>query len=224
MTQTMNARSAAAHRAFLAHVEMLGGSVLEGRWLGSTHPHQIVCAAGHESYVRPNNLKNGQGACRSCAGRDPWTTETEFRKVVSAAGACVLGSYKGTHTPVKIRCIEGHIVSPNPRSLLRGTGVCRVCAGSSWDVFYIVIDDAAQVIKFGITSRDGRARLSDHARDGFTRVEMLRTGLPGSVAPDTEREVKRLLAARGARPVRGREYFPLAWLPTVLEVAAGLPR
>lgn len=221
-TKTMNPRAARAWQDFQDRVTQQGGDVLEACWRGSIQPHRIACASGHESAVRPNNLKNGQGMCATCAGRNPWSTETEFRKAVSAAGAFILGRYQGTHVPVKIRCIEGHEVSPTPRSVLRGSGICRACSGSVWDVFYVVTGPAG--VKFGVTSGDPRPRLTDHRRDGYATVAALHTGLDSTAGLDAERACRTELAAAGLVPVRGREYYGADALPLVLKVAATLSR
>ncbi|BBC30035.1 hypothetical protein SGFS_013290 [Streptomyces graminofaciens] len=96
-----------------------------------------------------------------------------------------------------------------------------MCAGKAWDVFYVVVDEINDTIKFGITSGDPRPRLGMHARDGFGDVVRLVEGLPGDLAPRLERAV--LAALRDAReaPVRGREYFPAHVLPLVLDLVDG---
>ncbi|MGW0465605.1 hypothetical protein ACWDX6_10065 [Streptomyces sp. NPDC003027] len=74
-------------------------------------------------------------------------------------------------------------------------------------MFYVVVDEVSNRIKFGITSGDPRPRLGDHARDGFEVVVRLLAGLPETVAPDLERDVKATLTLAGIKPIRGREYF-----------------
>ncbi len=68
------------------------------------------------------------------------------------------------------------------------------------------------VVKCGITTGDGRHRLLIHAGQGYTEVVRLVTGLPGTVALDTENAVKSALALAGEKPVRGREYFDASCL------------
>jgi hypothetical protein len=75
------------------------------------------------------------------------------------------------------------------------------------------------VVKFGVTSGDPRQRLGAHARDGYTEVVRLVTGLPGTVAPDVERAAKTALAQAGEKPIRGKEYFDISCLAVVLDVA-----
>ncbi|MEV0556271.1 hypothetical protein AB0I27_22815 [Streptomyces sp. NPDC050597] len=88
-------------------------------------------------------------------------------------------------------------------------------------MFYVVADEIADTVKFGITSGDPSPRLYDHARDGFDSVVRLIEGLPGDLAPRLERAV--LAALRDARemPVRGREYFPARTLGLILDVVDG---
>ncbi|MEU1919326.1 hypothetical protein ABZ742_04035 [Streptomyces albogriseolus] len=88
-------------------------------------------------------------------------------------------------------------------------------------MFYVVVDEISDIVKFGITSGDPRARLGIHARNGFDSVVRLLEGLPGDMAPRLERAV--LAALRDAReaPVRGREYFPARVLGLVLDLVDG---
>ncbi len=97
--------------------------------------------------------------------------------------------------------------------------MCRTCANRMWDVFYITVNPALGRVKFGVTSGDERPRLATHRRAGYTE--------PVRVLPDLldahalERHVRATLAAAGATPVQGREYFDVSALPVVLDVADG---
>jgi hypothetical protein len=70
-------------------------------------------------------------------------------------------------------------------------------------------------VKFGITSRDGYARLRTHRVNGFTEVLRLVTGLPEGLAVLTEQKIKLALAMVDAKPVRGREYFSDEYLALI---------
>ena len=50
-------------------------------------------------------------------------------------------------------------------------GLARFCAGTEWDAFYVVTGSG--VVKFGITTGDGRHRLLTHAGQGYTEVMRL---------------------------------------------------
>ncbi len=54
-------------REFQTRVAELGGTVTEPAWLGNKKPHRVVCDAGHECAVRPNNVQQGSSICRTCA-------------------------------------------------------------------------------------------------------------------------------------------------------------
>ncbi|NDK24635.1 hypothetical protein FSY75_09135 [Streptomyces sp. TR1341] len=220
----------AAEAAFRQRLDQLGAVLLEAAYLGSKRGHRVRCAAGHECRPRPKDLAQGGGLCRTCAGdllrgvstgRNPVPevseeVEQRFRERVSALGGTVLAArWEGVGTPTLVRCAEGHEVFPTPSNVLRGTGLCRLCSGKEWDVFYVVTDGGGTV-KFGITSGDPTPRLQYHARDNLTRVVRLHTGLPDTTAPDLERLVLAALREAGEVPVRGKEYFPARVLSRVL--------
>lgn len=213
--------SQASWAAFRARVEEVGGEVLESTWLGSNEPHRVRCASGHENRPRPSNVQKW-GICATCAGNDTKAAEAAFRARLAELGATLLErEWLGASARHRARCAQGHDCSPRPHSVLQGDGICRVCAGKVWDVFYVVADDINDVVKFGITSGDPRPRLYRHARDGFDCVIRLVEGLPADFAPRLERAV--LAALRDAReaPVRGREYFSARPLGLILDVVDG---
>ncbi len=107
---------------------------------------------------------------------------------------------------------------PAPTNVRQGHGICRFCAGSDWDAFYIVTGSG--IVKFGITTGNGRHRLAVHAAKGFAEVVHLATGLSGTVALDTENAVKAALAVAGEKPIQGREYFDISCLGLILDVAS----
>lgn len=122
----------------------------------------------------------------------------------------------------RIRCERGHVTAVTPNNALRW-GVCRKCKNRGWDVFYVVTDDEARILKLGITTGTGRMRLDTHRRDGFETLHRLFTGLPGETAPALEHAVLGALSLANEQPVRGREYFPAHVLPLVLDVADNYP-
>lgn len=210
---------------FKAHVEQLGGVVLEEAWKGKDEPHACLCPKGHQCAPRPGHLSKGVGMCRTCGGNDPIAADAAFRARVRELGGEVLEpKWLGNDKPHRVRCREGHECTPSPSSVQYGNGICRVCAGKAWDVFYVVADEVNDTVKFGITSGNPRPRLGIHARHGFDSVIRLIEGLPGDLAPRLERAV--LAALRDAReePVRGREYFPARTLGLILDVVDGWTR
>lgn len=124
----------------------------------------------------------------------------------------------GGRIPHRVRCANGHVGSPRPNDVLQGQGICAACVGKAWDVFYVVVDEEADVLKFGITTGDPRPRLKDHRAEGFSEVERLFPGLPEGVALELERNVLAALRDAGESPVRGREFFPARALPLVLDL------
>ena len=219
--------SLAAEADFRAAVEAQGGMVLEPSWLGVRTGHRVRCPEGHESSPQPQYLKKGGGICSTCgyASRDPkrpdrsYDTEARFRAAVDAQGGTILeATWKGTDTPHRVRCAEGHEAAPRPANVLRGQGFCVTCAWSSQDVLYVVFNPSAGTVKFGITSGDPAGRLKEHRTAGFTEVVSVRQGLPKGRAFGTEQAVIKDLRASGIRPVHGHEYFDGIHTMTILDL------
>lgn len=209
---------ATAEQAFRARLAELGATPLYGGWLGNQRPHHVQCVSGHECYPRPNDVTQGYGVCRTCAGTDPVANEAAFRARLHELGATPLyDRWRGYKTRHHVRCRHGHDCYPRPDDVRRGQGICRFCAHRKWDAFYVVTSGTA--VKFGITSGNGRIRLAAHARYGYTEVMRLRTGLPGTTAPDTESAIRVALALAGERPAHGREYFGISCLALILDIA-----
>lgn len=208
----------ALETAFRSRLAELGAELLESEWLGALQKHRIRCSAGHDCYVRPNQVQQRYGICRTCAGHDPAAAAAAFGTRLAELGATLLEQeWLGADRPHLVRCSQGHLCRPTPGNVSQGNGVCRVCRGGVWDAFYVVT--SAEAVKFGVTSGDPRPRLRTHIRAGFTEVVRLATGLPGTTAPDTESAVRSALAIAGEKPVQGREYFDASCLALVLDVA-----
>jgi hypothetical protein len=216
--------SATAERAFRKLLEELGAVLLEPTWLGVGRPHRARCAAGHECFPRPADARRRGSLCLVCVGKDSATAERAFRVRVEKLGGVVLEPvWLGNRRPHRVRCAAGHDCAPRPSSVQRGGGICRFCAGHTWDVFYVVVDDDRGWVKFGITSGDPRPRLATHALDGFGRVVRVLEKLPGTTAPDLERDVLAALRLAGERPVQRREYFDAAVTALVLDIVDNYP-
>lgn len=214
-----------AERQFRERVTALGGTVADQVWRGVDASHAVICAEGHECTPRPSELKQGGGLCRSCAGNNPADAERSFRARVEALGGRVVEpKWLGNKVPHTVICAEGHEAAPRPNDVIQGEGICRRCAGRRWDVFYVVTSPRYHHLKFGITSGDPRPRLGAHATDGFTVVNLLLAGLPGTAAPDLETATLATLRMAGEPPVRGREYFDSSVLALVLDVAEDFER
>jgi len=208
--------SATAEAAFRAKVAELGGVILGGYRNAHGKVH-VRCAAGHDCYPTPHGVQQGQGICRTCAGNDPAACEAKFRARLAELGAELLEPYTRSNDPHRVRCAAGHEGRPRPGDVLQGIGVCRVCRSGVADAFYVVTGSPG--VKFGITTGQRRHRLQVHAACGYTEVARLVTGLPGTMALDTENAVKSALALAGEKPVRGREYFDISCLALILDVA-----
>jgi hypothetical protein len=214
----------AAEAKFRARLAEVGAELLEVAWLGVNTPHRIRCNSGHETSPRPGHVAKGRAICWTCSGRNPEVPETAFRARLAEVGAALLEErWLGSLKPHRIRCVEGHDVTTRPSHVLQGRGVCRVCAGKTWDALYVVHDALNGIVKPGITSGDPRPRLADHERDGFDEVIRVHANLPDGVALELESTVLAALEDAKIPPIRGREYFPEGALPVILDLVDNHP-
>jgi formylmethanofuran dehydrogenase subunit E len=213
--------SAAAWAAFQDRVEERGSEVLETEWLGSGVPHRVLCAEGHETTVYPNNVRDQGGVCRVCTGHDPEAAWGSFRALVAEVGGVVVEPrWLGANTRHRIRCAYGHETAPYPTLIQQqGGGVCRVCSGRTFDVFYVLQNPKLGRLKFGITSHTGRARLRTHRKAGYSTELLVRRKLPQGSALEVENAVKAALRRAHLEPAHGTEYFDIAAAPIVLRTA-----
>jgi hypothetical protein len=122
--------SAWSETKFRARLAELGGELLEPSWLGTHVRHRVRCAAGHETTPLPGNVIAGHGICATCARNDPIASEAAFRARLAELGATLLEPYQGNKHPYRVRCAAGHQCSPRPNDVMKGTGICRTCAGN----------------------------------------------------------------------------------------------
>ncbi|MYX39032.1 MULTISPECIES: hypothetical protein [unclassified Streptomyces] len=209
-------RDPATTEARFRQIAARHGWTIAGTYVNNRTPIEMTCAAGHACMPTPNKVLVGRGICSICAGLNSDEAELRFRTLSGQRGWTVIGRYVNAVTPVDMVCDSGHACAPRPNGVLQGHGACRLCAGKTWDAFYVVRNPAADAVKFGITSGDPRPRLSNHARVGYREVIRLHTGLPDTVAPDLERDLLAVLRDAGEVPIVGREYFQGHTLAAVL--------
>jgi hypothetical protein len=160
-----------------------GGTIL-GDYVNTHTPVLVRCPEGRENRVIPKHVLKGVGICSTCKGNAPGISEPRFREAVINRRGEVLGSYVNATTSVLVRCSEGNEVRVQPNNVLSGQGICRVCRGRTWDVFYTVADDVFELLKFGVTSGDARARLRNHRLAGFEQP--VRSDPEASAGPSPE--------------------------------------
>jgi hypothetical protein len=120
-----------AEAKFKARPLELGATLIDTDWRGSHNKHHIRCAAGHDCYSRPGDVIRGDGICRACAGNDPSATAAKFKARLAVLGATLVEEkWLGCHTAHHVRCAAGHDRYPRPRDVIRGDGICRICAGT----------------------------------------------------------------------------------------------
>lgn len=102
----------------------------------------------------------------------------KFNARLQELGATLVGEYTNGRTPVAVRCRNGHDSKPIPSNVLRGRGVCAICAGkhpaASFDKFVRIIE-----------SRGGRV-LGEYVD---TRTKVLVECSEGHRAPTTPNSV-----------------------------------
>lgn len=208
----------ASEADFRGLITELGGEVL-GQYRGAHVLVDCICPNGHPCRVRPTTVRQGIGMCKTCARKDAAAAEAAFRTYMAEAGARVIGQYVTARTPVDCICPNGHPCSPRPNNVQQGAGMCRICAGTTWDVFYVVASPQLCRVKFGVTSGSPGARLGDHRRAGYVEVVRAVTELPDAYV--LEQHVRATLRAADIAPVHGREYFHIDALAVVLDVVDG---
>ena len=138
----------AAEAAFRKRVDELGGVVLQ--WHGTQKPCLVRCANGHKCTPRPHHVMRGTGLCLTCAGQDTRVAETRFRDHVARLGGSVTGVWKGTHTRINVRCVEGHETSPLPDRVFSRESICRICGGrdpeTAWGNFRARVEELGGVV------------------------------------------------------------------------------
>lgn len=212
---------AAAEARFRARLAECGAEMIGPYRSNKTKVH-VRCAAGHDCYPRPAGVLRGLGPCRTCAEKDPVAAEAAFRARLADLGAMPLyAEYLGNKVPHHVRCACGADCYPRPADVRAGDGICVKCARMAYTVFYVLGHESEPQVKFGISHRGGRRRLSNHRVDGFTVVHLLKTDLAPGVPRTAEKAVMSALALAGEKPVRGKEYFAESCLPLILDVATG---
>lgn len=140
----------AAEAAFRKRVEELGGVVIQTEWRGTNEPSLVRCANGHECTPRPHHVMRGTGLCLTCAGQDTKVAEVRFRQAVADLGGVVVGSWKNTHTRVRVRCAVGHECTPIPHLVFRRGSICRTCGRrdpeASWKAFRARVRELGGVV------------------------------------------------------------------------------
>lgn len=214
-TLARSERSIAAEESFYRSLAEYGAVSLEP-WVHMQHKHRVKCRNGHATFPLPANVARGQGICRRCANKDTDNAKEQFVSCLTASGATLLEPYRGAKIPHRIRCAIGHISYPTWSNVNRGSNPCGACAGKAWDVTYVVINERAERVKYGISAGSGGMRLGDHRRAGYDKVLRLHVGLPEMKARYIEQACRRALDAANVLPVKGREYYPLGALSVVL--------
>jgi hypothetical protein len=194
----------AAEKKFRSKVAELGGTVL-GAYVDTRTPVHVRCKEGHDNHPWPGAVSWGQGICGTCVGMSPAVAEADFIQRVAVLGGTVLGKYIKSVAPVLVRCPAGHDCYPIPSNIRRGQGICRLCKGKVWDVFYLMAGKYS--FKLGITSGDPNGRIRDHHPNGYTKLVLLFTRLPGTVAKNLEDKLKRDLPASCYPPIERTEIF-----------------
>ncbi|MER7806180.1 hypothetical protein [Streptomyces sp900116325] len=189
----------------------------------------LRCRRGHPHTFYVDSW-DGRQAIRPdfCGACNKLSKFQEFSERAKDLGITVLESQwiaaSRAHQAV---CFAGHEFGLVPNKMKRGCPACpRGMYGGTvppHDVYYVVggLDTANNeaTVKPGISSGGGYNRLRQHAEGGLTAQHLRITGLPLGMARALERFVLDGLDREGWLSTRGVEYFPLAALHDVMDLA-----
>jgi hypothetical protein len=155
----------------------------------------------------------------TCAGKDPAAAEAGSRARLEELGATLLEpEWRGVDNPHLVKCREGHLTRPAPTNARQGHGICRFCAGSEWDVFYIVTGSG--IVKFGITTGTATTVSPSTPPRGSPTSSTWQPTSPAQSHSTPRTPSRPLWPTAGEIPVRGREYFEISCLALILDVAS----
>jgi len=120
-----------AERAFFGAVEAQGGQRLETSLYKNAKTRVPVrCAQGHLCSPVPGEVKKGGQICVVCSRRDPEATAQACFDAARAQGAQLTTEsvYRNNKAPIPMLCAKGHACTPTANHILRGQGICRICA------------------------------------------------------------------------------------------------
>jgi hypothetical protein len=116
-----------AKQNFIINIIKLGGHVI-GEYKGAHVAVECRCKFNHIWNALPNSIQQGRGMCLICANQDPETSKQNFTMRIEKLGGKVIGIYKKSSTPVTCLCKNGHICNPQPTTIQRGSGMCKICS------------------------------------------------------------------------------------------------
>jgi hypothetical protein len=117
---------AVAAANFHQRITELGGQVI-GKYTNTNTPVECLCPEGHPCTPRPGDIQQGNGMCKTCAGRDPAVAAANFHQRITELGGIIIGKYTNANTPVECLCPEGHQCTPRPGNIQQGNGMCKTC-------------------------------------------------------------------------------------------------
>ena len=197
---------------------------------GVSKPWKGLCGTcGREANPRLDNLLIGRGCCNGCkydsqdiCKRQP---NAEAASEDKGYGFVPAEDYHGSTRLWRGSCANcGRERRVYMGHLRRGISACPACNigvgdDQAWDdanIFYVVRNPDTGAIKFGITRKDVRPRLSRHKMVGYSELLKVLT-LPAPEPVVLERRILLKLKSLGAKPVHGREFFAEEWLAAVEE-------
>lgn len=190
----------------------------------------VRCRRGHLHTFYVDSW-DGRQAIRTdfCGACTKLAKFQEFSEGAKDLGVTVLESqWIAASRPHQAVCFAGHEFGLVPNKMKRGCPECpRGMYGGAvplHDVYYIVsgldAKTGRETVKPGISSGSGYNRLRYHAEDGLTGQHLRIQGLPVGMARALEKFVLDGLDKEGWLSTRGVEYFPVAALQDVMDLAA----
>ncbi|MFI8872518.1 hypothetical protein [Streptomyces sp. NPDC055243] len=222
-------RDAAAFAEWFAEVEAVLRVTRSTMVKRYSNASEVRCRRGHAHTFYVDDWRRRKTISPDfCGACNKLGQFQEFSEQAKDLGITVLESQwiaaSRAHRSV---CFAGHEFGLVPNKIKRGCPECpRGMYGGAvppHDVYYIASGlDAAtgeETVKPGISSGSGYNRLRQHAEDGLTVQHLRISGLLPGMARVLERFVLDGLDREGWLSTRGVEYFPLAALQDVMDLA-----
>jgi hypothetical protein len=158
-----------SEETFRKRVEELGGRVI-GEYINSVTPIKCICSNGHYCSPRASGVKQGQGICIICAGKDSKTAQDSFRKRIEELGGRVIGEYICSKNRVNCICSKGHDCQPTWSYIRSGGSMCPTCSQNGYSqaqISWLNYIQDEEKINIRHAENGGEFRIGKYKVDGY---------------------------------------------------------